>query len=34
VAPKDKSAIQGIAVGSGYVAYFNQNVLGVVAEPR
>jgi hypothetical protein len=27
------TTIGGIAVGNGYVAYFSQDVLGVVAEP-
>jgi hypothetical protein len=30
----DRMPVQGIAAGDGYVAYFNQNVLGLVAEPH
>jgi hypothetical protein len=33
VATASSTPIGGIAVGSGYVAYFSQDVLGVVAEP-
>jgi hypothetical protein len=33
VATGTTTPIGGIAVGSGYVAYFSQDVLGVVAEP-
>jgi hypothetical protein len=33
VATAATTPIGGIAVGSGYVAYFSQDVLGVVAEP-
>jgi hypothetical protein len=30
----DGMPVQGIAAGDGYVAYFNQNTLGLVAEPQ